>query len=31
MFLTALDVGNDLVYQASQSGNFRGPTSLSAF
>jgi serine/threonine protein phosphatase 1 len=27
-FLTALDVGSDLVYQARQTGEFRGPTSL---
>jgi serine/threonine protein phosphatase 1 len=30
MFLTALDVRNDLVYQARQSGEFRGPISLAA-
>jgi serine/threonine protein phosphatase 1 len=30
MFLTALDVENDLVYQARQSGEFRGPISLAA-
>ncbi len=30
MFLTALDVGNDLVYQTQQSGEFRGPTPLVA-
>ena len=30
MFLTALDVGNDLVYQARQSGEFVGPTPLGA-
>jgi serine/threonine protein phosphatase 1 len=29
-FLTALDVGSDLVYQARQSGEFRGPFSLAA-
>jgi len=28
MFLTALDVESDLVYQARQSGEFRGPISL---
>jgi serine/threonine protein phosphatase 1 len=28
MFLTALDVRNDLVYQARQSGEFHGPTPL---
>ncbi len=28
MFLTVLDVGNDLVYQARQTGEFRGPISL---
>ncbi len=28
MFLTALDVGNNLVYQARQSGEFVGPTML---
>jgi serine/threonine protein phosphatase 1 len=28
MFLTALDVGSDLVYQARQTGEFRGPISL---
>jgi len=31
MFLTALDVGRGLVYQARQSGEFRGPTLLDAF
>jgi serine/threonine protein phosphatase 1 len=30
MFLTALDVRNDLVYQSQQSGEFRGPSSLAA-
>jgi hypothetical protein len=30
MFLTALDVDNDLVYQARQTGEFRGPISLAA-
>jgi serine/threonine protein phosphatase 1 len=30
MYLTALDVENDLVYQARQSGEFRGPISLAA-
>ena len=30
MFLTALDVGNDLVYQARQTGEFRGPITLAA-
>ncbi len=30
MYLTALDVGSDLVYQASQTGEFRGPIPLSA-
>jgi serine/threonine protein phosphatase 1 len=29
-FLTALDVGSDLVYQARQTGEFRGPISLAA-
>ena len=28
MFLTALDVGRDLVYQARQTGEFRGTISL---
>ena len=28
MFLTVLDVGNDLVYQVRQTGEFRGPISL---
>jgi serine/threonine protein phosphatase 1 len=28
MFLTALDVGNDLIYQARQSGEFQGPAPL---
>ncbi len=28
MFLTALDVGSDLVYQARQTGEFRGPITL---
>jgi len=28
MFLTALDVGSDLVYQARQTGDFRGPITL---
>jgi serine/threonine protein phosphatase 1 len=31
MFLTALDVGNDLVYQAGQSGEFRPPTTLRSY
>jgi serine/threonine protein phosphatase 1 len=31
MFLTALDVGKNLIYQASQMGEFSGPTPLSAF
>jgi serine/threonine protein phosphatase 1 len=30
MFLTALDLGHDLVYQASQTGEFRGPLPLAA-
>jgi serine/threonine protein phosphatase 1 len=30
MYLTGLDVGRDLVYQARQSGEFRGPMSLAA-
>jgi serine/threonine protein phosphatase 1 len=30
MFLTALDVGKDLIYQASQTGDFRGPKRLAA-
>jgi serine/threonine protein phosphatase 1 len=30
MFLTALDVGQDVVYQARQTGEFRGPISLTA-
>jgi serine/threonine protein phosphatase 1 len=29
MYLTALDVGSDLVYQARQTGEFRGPIPLS--
>jgi serine/threonine protein phosphatase 1 len=28
MYLTALDVGNDLIYQARQSGQFQGPMPL---
>jgi hypothetical protein len=31
MFLTALDVGNDIVYQARQTGEFRRPMPLEAF
>jgi serine/threonine protein phosphatase 1 len=30
MYLTALDVGSDLVYQTNQTGEFRGPMPLSA-
>jgi serine/threonine protein phosphatase 1 len=30
MFLTALDVGNEIVYQARQSGEFREPMALAA-